>query len=133
MSVTAKMDKESCNVTPGAAAVRRNPGMVRTRVRNLLVQNRSLNVIGVRPVDVAIEPDVTGFEPTEFMRATEMATVGEAAALEQIPRIEQLLTRLDPQLFRPPEDAPTSRRHGRPARRVTDPPEPLAIGPRPAL
>jgi hypothetical protein len=49
---------------------------------------------------VAIEPDVTGFELTAFMRAKEMAAVGEAAALEQVPRIQQPLTRLDPQLFR---------------------------------
>ena len=50
--------------------------------------------------DVVIEPDVRGFDLTEFMRAKELATIGETAALEQIPRIRQLLNRLDPQLFR---------------------------------
>jgi hypothetical protein len=49
---------------------------------------------------VVIEPDVTGFDLTEFMRAKELAAIGEAAAREQIPSIQQLLTRLDPQLFR---------------------------------
>ena len=47
-----------------------------------------------------IQPDVTGFDLTEFMRAKELAAVGEAAAKDQIPKIQQLLTRLDPQLFR---------------------------------
>jgi hypothetical protein len=50
---------------------------------------------------VVVEPDVTGFDLTEFMRAKELAAIGEAAAREQIPKIHQLLTRLDPQLFRP--------------------------------
>jgi hypothetical protein len=55
----------------------------------------------VQPADAVIEPDVTGFELTEFMRAKELAAIGEAAAREQVPKIRQLLTRLDPQLFRP--------------------------------
>jgi NTE family protein len=60
-----------------------------------------LNAIGVQPADVVIEPDVTGFDLTEFMLAKELAAISEAAALEQIPKIRQLLTRLDPQLFLP--------------------------------
>ncbi len=35
------------------------------------------------------------------MRAKELAAIGEAAALEQIPKIRRLLARLDPQLFGP--------------------------------
>jgi NTE family protein len=53
----------------------------------------------VQPADVVIEPDVTGFDLTEFMRAKELAAIGEGAAREQIPNIQQLLARLDPQLF----------------------------------
>jgi hypothetical protein len=33
------------------------------------------------------------------VRARELAAAGEAAAREQIPKIRQLLARLDPQLF----------------------------------
>jgi len=43
---------------------------------------------------------------THFMRAKEFAAIGEAAALEQIPRIRQLLARLDPQLFPSPVGGP---------------------------
>jgi hypothetical protein len=64
-----------------------------------------LNDFGVRPADVVIEPDVTGYDMTEFVRAREIAAIGEATALEHIPRIQQLLTRLDPQLFRPAASA----------------------------
>jgi predicted acylesterase/phospholipase RssA/CRP-like cAMP-binding protein len=111
VSVTAKMEKEFAAITPGASATpRKKPGMVQTLLRSLVVQNRNMNAIGVQPADVVIEPDVTGFELTAFMRAQEMAAVGEAAALEQVPKIQQLLTRLDPQLFRPAGGAPGPQR-----------------------
>jgi predicted acylesterase/phospholipase RssA len=102
VSVTAKMEKQFCDITPETPTPpRRRPTMVQTILRSLLVQNYSLNAFGVRPADVVVEPDVTGFDLTEFMRANELAAIGEAATLEQIPQIRQLLTRLDPQLFLP--------------------------------
>lgn len=101
VSVTAKMEKEFATIRPDAATPpRKRPSTLQTLLRSLLVQNHSLNAHGVRPADVVIEPDVTGFDLTEFMRSKELAAVGEAAAAEQIPRIRQLLARLDPQLFR---------------------------------
>ena len=47
---------------------------------------------------------MTGFDPAEFMRAKELAAIGEAAALEQVPKLHRLLNRLDPQLFKPTSD-----------------------------
>ena len=87
---------------------RKRPTIVQTILRSLLVQNYSLNALGVQPADVVIEPDVTGFDLTEFVRAKEFAAIGEAAARQQIPRIQQLLTRLDPQLFPALADAPAA-------------------------
>jgi predicted acylesterase/phospholipase RssA len=102
VSVTAKMEIQFCEITPeNPTAVRTKPGILPTLLRSLLVQNYNLNAFGVQPADVVIEPDVTGFDMTEFMRAKELAAIGEATALEQIPKIRQLLSRLDPQLFRP--------------------------------
>jgi NTE family protein len=100
VSVSAKMEKEFCEIKPDSqTAPRKKPGIVQTLLRSLLVQNHSLNALGVQPADVVIETDVRGFDLTEFTRSKEMAAVGEAAALEQIPRMRQLLARLDPQLF----------------------------------
>jgi predicted acylesterase/phospholipase RssA/CRP-like cAMP-binding protein len=101
VSVTAKMELQFCHITPeNPAPTRVRPGILPTIMRSLLVQNYSLNAFGVQPADVVIEPDVTGFDLTEFGRAKELAAVGEAAAREQVPKIQQLLTRLDSQLFR---------------------------------
>jgi predicted acylesterase/phospholipase RssA/CRP-like cAMP-binding protein len=111
VSVTAKMETEFCDITPEKPRPSASrPGVVPTLLRSLLVQNHNLNAIGVQPADVVIEPDVTGFDLTEFMRAKELAAIGEAAALEQVSKIRQLLARLDPQLFRPPGDAPDPRK-----------------------
>lgn len=100
VSVTAKLEKKFCEITSETRASAKNsPTIVQTLLRSLMVQNHNLNALGVQPADVVIETDVTGFELTEFTRAKEMAAIGEAAALEQIPKIRQLLHRLDPQLF----------------------------------
>jgi NTE family protein len=107
VSVTAKMEKEFAAIRPEKAVrPRKGPTAVQTLLRSLLVQNHSLNALGVQPADVVIEPDVTGFDLAEFTRARELAAIGEAAALEQVPRVRHLLTRLDPQLFPPSDDAP---------------------------
>jgi NTE family protein len=99
VSVTAKMERRFCDIIPGGPQARRRPSTLQTILRSLLVQNHSLNGIGVQPADVVIEPDVTGFDLSEFVRAKELAAVGERAAWEKIPRVKQLLARLDPHLF----------------------------------
>jgi predicted acylesterase/phospholipase RssA/CRP-like cAMP-binding protein len=105
VSVTAKMEKEFCEITPERKTLPgKKPTVVQTLLRSLLVQNHSLNARGVQPADVVIETDVRGFDLTAFTRAQEMAAIGEAAGLEAVPKIRQLLTRLDPQLFRPSSD-----------------------------
>lgn len=101
VSVTAKIEHRFGDNKPDTPTLRmKSPSTLKTILRSLLVQNHNLNDIGVRAADVVIAPDVTGFDLTAFMRARELAAVGEQAALAQIPRIQQLLTRLDPELFR---------------------------------
>jgi predicted acylesterase/phospholipase RssA len=111
VSVSAKMEKEFCDVKPNSPGrPGKKPSTIRTLLRSLMVQNHSLNALGVQPADVVIETDVRGFELTAFTRAKEMAAIGEVAALEQIPKIQQLLARLDPQLFPPSSAAPDPQR-----------------------
>jgi len=100
VSVSAKIEKRFCDMTPSSTTLpRKKPSTLQTLLRSMLVQNHSLNAIGVHPADVVIEPDVTEVDLSEFMRAKELAAIGGQATLEQIPKIKQLLTRLDPQLF----------------------------------
>jgi predicted acylesterase/phospholipase RssA len=101
VSVSAKLEKQFCDMTADQPATpRATPTIVQTLLRSFLVQNHCLNALGVQPADLVIEPDLTRFDPTEFERTQELAAIGAAATLEQIPRIQQLLTRLDAQLFR---------------------------------
>jgi hypothetical protein len=62
----------------------------------LEVQNVNLNAIGIQPA-VVIAPEVVGINLSEFMRAKELFAIGEKAAL--VPKIQQLMARLDPALF----------------------------------
>jgi hypothetical protein len=101
VSVTARIARQFGANTPDTPTPRmKTPSALRTLFRTLEVQNYSLNAIGVQPAEVVIEPDVLGFDLSEFMRARELAAAGEQAALGQIPKIKQLLARLDPALFR---------------------------------
>ncbi len=101
VSVTAKLETSFCDIHPEKPTLSRTkPGLMPTILRSLLVQNYNLNAFGVQPADVVIEPDVTGIDPAEFMRAKELAVIGEATALDQIPKIQRLLNRIDPQLFK---------------------------------
>jgi predicted acylesterase/phospholipase RssA len=105
VSVTSKLEARFCDISAnGQTRSRTKPGTMPTIVRSLLVQNYNLNSFGVQPADLVIEPDVSSIDPAEFHRAKELAAIGEAAALEQIPKIRRLLNRLDPQLFKPTSD-----------------------------
>lgn len=101
VSVTTAMEQRFGLNQPDTPTARmRVPSSIQTILRSLLVQNHSLSLDGVREADVVIAPDVTGFELSHFMKAREIAAVGEQAALRQVPEIKKLLTRLDPKLFR---------------------------------
>jgi len=101
VSVTAKIARQfGANKPDTPTPTMRIPSSLRTLLRTLEVQNVSLNAIGIQPAEVVIEPEVVDFDLSEFMRAKELFAVGEQAALVQIPKIKQLLARLDARLFR---------------------------------
>lgn len=101
VSVTAKIEHRFGNNHPHTPTNRmRAPSVLQTLMRSFLVQNYNLNAIGVKDADVVIEPDVTGFDLSEFTRAKDLAAVGERTAIEQLPKIKNLLSRMDPELFR---------------------------------
>ena len=101
VSVTAKIARQfGANKPDTPTPTMRIPSSLPTLLRTLEVQNFSLNAVGVQPAEVVIEPEVINFDLSEFMRAKELAAVGEQAALVQMPKIKQLLARLDEGLFR---------------------------------
>jgi len=101
VSVTTKIARQfGANKPDTPTLSMRIPSSLQTMLRTLEVQNVSLNAIGVQPAEVVIAPEVADFDLSEFMRAKELFAVGERAALVQIPKIRQLLARLDPVLFR---------------------------------
>ena len=101
VSVTAKIARQfGANKPDTPTPTMRIPSSLRTLLRTLEVQNVSLNAIGIQPAEVVIESEVVDFDLSEFMRAKELFAVGQQAALVQIPKINQLLARLDARLFR---------------------------------
>jgi predicted acylesterase/phospholipase RssA len=105
VSVTAKMDREFARNRPDTPfSQMRSASSIQTILRSFLVQSTSVNAIGVQPADVVIEPDVSGFELTEFSRTDELAAIGEQATRNAIPQIKRLLNRLDGELFQPSSD-----------------------------
>lgn len=100
VSVTAKLELEFANnrrETP--AHETRSASIIETLLRSYLVQNHSVNSLGVQAADFVIEPDVTQFDLTAFTRTDEMAAVGTQTTLETISEIRGLLHRLDSELF----------------------------------
>ena len=68
-------------------------------MRSFLVQSVNMNSVGVQPADVVVEPDVTGFDLSEFSATRRIAAIGEETAIQSVPDIRQLLHRLDADLF----------------------------------
>jgi NTE family protein len=101
VSVTAKIKSEfGVNKPETPTLGMRTPSSLRTLLRTLEVQNFNLNRVGAQPAEVVIAPEVVDFDLAEFALAHELAGVGEQAALIQVPKIKQLLARLDAGLFR---------------------------------
>jgi len=77
----------------------RSASMLETIMRTYLVQNVNMNSVGVEPADFVIQPDVNEFDIAEFARAHEMAVIGERTTLDTMPKLKQLLSRVDDKLF----------------------------------
>lgn len=100
VSVTAKMEYQFATNNPNTpTSSMRSASILQTILRTYLVQSVNMNSVGVAPADIVIEPDVSGFDVTEFTKAREMAEIGERATQQAIPEIRKYLARLDDKLF----------------------------------
>ena len=100
VSVTSKLEYEFVGNRPDTPAHKmRSASTIQTLLRSFLVQSTSINAIGVQSADFIIEPDVRGFDLTEFTRTDELAAIGEQTTKDSIAEIRRLLNRLDANLF----------------------------------
>jgi predicted acylesterase/phospholipase RssA len=80
----------------------KQPGVVATMLRCLRVQAHNMSRVGADPADVMIKPDVSSFDASAFTRTPEMAEVGYRTTNESLPRIREVLHKLDANLFAQP-------------------------------
>ena len=100
VSVTAKIEHEfPAKRSRSPKSTMSRASTIQTIMRSLLVQNKSVNSFALQPADAIIEPDVTRYALTEFVRAEEMAEIGARAALAELPTIKEQLMQLDNRLF----------------------------------
>jgi predicted acylesterase/phospholipase RssA len=100
VSVTAKIKQEFASNRPDTSTEKMKPASVlETIMRTYVVQNVNMNSVGVQPADFVIQPNVMDFDITEFSRADEMSMIGSETTHEVLPRLKQLLSRVDDKLF----------------------------------
>ncbi len=69
VSVTAQIEKEFASNRPETPTSKMKPASaIKTILRTYVVQNVNMNSVGVAPADFVIQPDMTGFDITEFTR-----------------------------------------------------------------
>ena len=101
VDVVSKMEEEFLKIRPGSQLQKKvYPNFLQTYLRLYAVQSSKLTKSGVRSADVTIQPDLSEFSLANFTDAEKMATIGKAAAEEQIPRIKQLITSLEKRIQR---------------------------------
>lgn len=99
-SVTASIKPEFASNRPETPTSKmKTASVMKTIMRTYVVQNVNMNSIGVAPANFVIQPDVTGFDITEFVRADEMAAVGAETAFNSLPKLKELLATVDKQLY----------------------------------
>ncbi|MGZ5568259.1 MAG: patatin-like phospholipase family protein, partial [Limisphaerales bacterium] len=103
-TVTAKLEKDfSKRQSKQHSRVGPFSSTIQVILRQTMIQDYNMNSIGVGPADFVLAPDVTAFDISEFTRVDEMARIGEATTNENIEKLRKMLNRLDPKLFKSPD------------------------------
>jgi NTE family protein len=99
-SVTATLEKDFMGIrAQGRSRGRRFFSTPQVIMRQHMIQNYSMNAVGVQPADFVIAPDVTAFDISEFTRAEEMALIGETTTNATVAQLRTMLSKLDAKLF----------------------------------
>ena len=100
-SVTAKLEKDFVDIrSKGRSRSSRLFSSIQVIMRQTMIQGHKMNSVGVQPADFVIAPDVTSFDISEFTRADEMARIGETTTNASIAKLNEMLNKLDPKLFK---------------------------------
>jgi predicted acylesterase/phospholipase RssA len=99
-TVTAKLEKNFGGIRPnGHSRGSRVPSTLEVILRQRMIQDHSMNAVGVQPADFVVAPDVTSFDLSEFTRAEEMARIGETTTNAAVAELRKMLCKLDRKLF----------------------------------
>ena len=77
----------------------KSPGVLTTLLRWVNVQAHNMSSLGGESADVIIAPDVSGFDSAAFTKTPEMSEIGYQATINAMPRIREILGKLDSGLF----------------------------------
>jgi NTE family protein len=100
VSVTSKIKSEFASNRPDTPTSQmKGASVLATIMRTYVVQNVNMNSVGVQPADFVIQPNMSEFNSTEFSRADEMASIGKETAIQSMPELKSLLSRIDDKLF----------------------------------
>jgi NTE family protein len=102
-TVTAKLEKAFGGIRSKQPSLKSHSfSTIQVIMRQTMVQDYSMNYVGVRPADFVIAPDVTSFDISEFTRVDEMAIIGETTTNATVANLRKMLNRLDSKLFGSP-------------------------------
>jgi predicted acylesterase/phospholipase RssA len=100
-TVTAKLEKDFIGIrSKGKSRSSRLLPTIQVMMRQRMIQDYTMNAVGVQPADFIVAPDVTAFDLSEFTRAEEMALIGETTTNAAVDELNRMLGKLDPRLFR---------------------------------
>ncbi len=103
VDVSSRVRNEFAGNRPDMPTARmRNASALDTLFRIFESQAHNIGKLRNQAVDFWIKPDISGFGLAEFHRTTEIAAVGEAAALDRIPELKQHLVELEARLLEQP-------------------------------
>jgi predicted acylesterase/phospholipase RssA len=99
-TVTAQLEKDFMGIrSKKPLGASRLTASIQVILRQAMIQNYSMNAVGVAPADFVIAPDVSSFDISQFTRADEMAVIGERTTNETVGQLKAMLSRLDAKLF----------------------------------
>ena len=99
-TVTAKLEKDFGGIrSNGHSRGSRVLSSIQVILRQRMIQDHSMNAVGVQPADFVVAPDVTSFDLSEFTRAEEMARIGETTTNASVAELRKMLCKLDRKLF----------------------------------